>query len=643
MRRTVPEDYIVYNARPAERLPAEGQSPLDCQSKHPLPAPTGWTRFAASPLLPIAIIAAAAFVLYARALGGSFVSDDEQQVLQNVFVTNPHLWRHIFGGSVWAFLGSGNAAKFYRPLMICCFWILYRLAGPEPFYFHFFQVLLFAAGGIALYLMGREIIGSKAAALAASLLWIAHPQKVEAVAWISALCDTGCGLFYFLAFYLFLRAERRRGASVAGSERRSFYWLSAASVIAFILALLFKEMALSFPLLLIAYWFFHPRKGGVPARALRFIPYAAAVAAYLVIRCLALGHLTANGHVFHITGRMLADAAALLGAHTSIFFWPVHLSVYRVFYAELAVESPWPWATLLALALVLWFRKRQPELAFLIFWWPLTLVPCLDIRQLSNPVVADRMSYIPSAGLCLALGFLAQWGFARSSASQIEHWGRAAAVGIGIVFAFGCVVTSRAIPLWNNNQAIVNYSLKRDPDSAYVHLIHGWELRYRRNDLAGAEREFETAARLNRESSRSEITVEYQALIGEGAVAQAEGNQNAAIADYGRAIRVAPRLPDAYLSLGTSYLPRHEYARAAPYFEKALEADRYDENAAYLLGTCWLKLGKFAQAAHAFHAAREANPDFWPAYKQEAWALADAGEKKQASAVLALLSKKQSH
>lgn len=631
MQRTVQKNDTTSDARPAEMLSAEGQSAL-----------AWWARIAASPLLPIAVIVAAAFVLYARALSGSFVSDDEQQILQNVFVTNPHLWRHIFGDSVWAFMGSGNAAKFYRPLMIFCFWILYRLGGPEPFYFHLFQVFLFAAGGIALYFMGREIIGGKAAALAASLLWIAHPQKVEAVAWISALCDTGCGLFYFLSFYLFLRAERCSDNRAASPGRRSLYGFSSFSLIAFVLALLFKEMALSFPLLLIAYWFFHPRKGGAKGRVLRFVPYAAAVAVYLIVRRLALGHLTANGHIFQITGRMLADAAALLGAHTSIFFWPVHLSVYRVFHAEQALASPWPWATLVVLALVLWFRKRQPELAFLIFWWPLTLIPCLDIRQLSNPAVADRMSYIPSAGLCLALGFLVEWVYRRSSASQIARWGRAAAVaGIGILFVIGCVATSRAIPLWNNNQAIVNYSLKRDPDSSYVHLIHGWELRYLHNDLAGAGREFETAARLNRQSSRPQITVEYQALIGEGAVAQAQGNLAAAVADYHQAIRVAPRLRDAYLSLGTLYLPRHEYAQAAPYFEKAVEGDRYDGSAAYLLGTCWMQLGKFNQAAQAFHAAREVNPDFWPAYKQEASALAKAGDKKQADAVLALISKKK--
>lgn len=599
-----------------------------------------------SPLFPVALIIAAVFLLYVRALGGAFVNDDEQQILQNVFVTNPHLWRHIFGDSVWAFLGSGNAAKFYRPMMIFCFWSIYRLAGPEPFYFHLFQLFLFATGAAVLYVTGKELTKSKTAALIASLVWVVHPQKVEAVAWISALCDTGCGLFYLVAFYLFLRAEKTTPGHDAGSTGAEgghrFGWLTALSWAAFVIALLFKEMALSFPLILVAYWFFHPQKGRAGERAVRLAPYVLLIGAYLAVRRLALGHLTAGGHIFRITGKMLEDALALLGDHTRIFFWPAHLSVYRVFHAKQALASPWPWAALLVLLLAPGLRKRQPDLGFFIFWWPLALMPCLDIRQLSNPVVADRMSYLPSAGLCLAFGFLLAPLCKSRSASEIARWGCAAAIaGVCAVFAFGWAASSRAIPLWNNNQAIMNYSLKRDPESGYVHLIHGWELRYLKNDLAGAAREFETAARLNQKSPRPQTTVEYQALIGLGAIAQEQGNLTAAITRYQRAIQVTPRLKDAYLSLGAIYMPRGNYAEAAAYFQKAVESDGYDVNAKFLLGSCWMKLGKYSEAAQVFHSARQVDPDYWAAYQAEARAREAAGQPQEARAILALLARRK--
>ncbi|MGH9342316.1 MAG: tetratricopeptide repeat protein [Terriglobia bacterium] len=605
----------------------------------------GLARIIESPLFPAALVIAAVFILYARALSGGFVYDDEYQVVENVFVTNAHLWRHIFSGSVWSFGGIGNAAKFYRPLMIFCFWVIYRLAGPQPFYFHLFQVILFAATAVMLYVTAKHLVGSKVAALIASLLWVMHPQKVEAAAWVSAMCDTGCGLFYLTAFYLFLRAEqpghRQGGAEDGFRLHGSRRWLlGALSVIALFVALLFKEMALSFPLILAAYWFFHPAKGDWVRRAIRLAPYVAIVAAYLGIRRLALGHLTSGGHLFPITGKLLADAVALLGAHTHTFLWPAHLSVYRGFHAERVLASPWPWIMLLALLVVLVFRKRQPDLAFFVFWWPVTLLPCLDIRQLSNPVVADRMTYLPSAGLCLACGCL----LASLCAGQgfSTRWRKIAVIsGLAVVMTLESIASARAIPRWNNNQAIVKYSLKQDPESGYLHLIRAWNLRFRKNDLVGATQEFETALRLNKASPTPQARVEYQALVGLGAIAQEEGNTDAAIAKYRQAIRVTPNLRDAYLSLGAIYMPRGDYAQAAAYFQKAVESDGYDTSAKFLLGSCWMKMGKYPQAAQVFEAARQVDPDYWPAYQAEARALDAAGERQKAAGVLALLGQRK--
>lgn len=594
-----------------------------------------------SPLFPVALIIAAVFLLYARALSGGFVHDDEQQIIENVFVTNPHLWRHIFSGSVWSFVGAGGSSQFYRPLMIFCFWVIYRLAGPQPFYFHLFQVILFAGTAVMLYVTAKEFLGSKWAALIAGLLWIAHPQKVEAAAWVSAMCETGCGLFYLTAFYLFLRAERSdrvRVETEASSHRR--LWI-ALSVSALFVALLFKEMALSFPVLVVAYWFLQPKKDAWLGRAARLAPYIIAAAGYVAIRRLALGHLTAGGHLFHITGKLLADALALLGNHTQIFLWPANLSVYRGFNAASVLASPWPWVTLLALAVVFVFRKRQPDLAFFIFWWPVTLLPCLDIRQLSTPFVADRMTYIPSVGLCLACVYLlAPLCTGRTASAGV--WKKIAALsGLTAVIILWCAASVRAIPHWNNNQSMVRYSLKQDPESGSLHIIRAWNLRFRKNDLAGAAKEFETALRLNKASSTPQATVDYQAWVGLGAIAQERGNLTAAITRYQRAIQVTPKLKDAYLSLGAVYMPRGNYAEAAAYFQKAVESDGYDVNAKFLLGSCWMKLGKYSEAAQVFHSARQVDPDYWAAYQAEAQAREAAGQPQEARAILALLARRK--
>src|SRR5208337_4805747 len=96
----------------------------------------------------------------------------------------------------------------------------------------------------------------------------------------------------------------------------------------------------------------------------------------------------------------------LMGQHAKLFFWPVHLNVFHTFDPGPSLRSPWPWLTLLVLVAAGALRKRQPVLGFLVAWWAVTLLPCLDVRQLSFPLLAERFSYLPSVGLCLALAYL---------------------------------------------------------------------------------------------------------------------------------------------------------------------------------------------------------------------------------------------
>lgn len=180
--------------------------------------------------------------VYAGSLANGFVYDDDAQVLENAFVQNPRLWSRIFTGPVWSFWGLHT--NFYRPLQFLCYWVMFRLAGPNPAAFHLFQLLLYAASVVLVYLLGRRLLEDRLVAFLGALLWAMHPLHVEAVAWISALPDVAYGFFYLLALLLFLRAEK------AANGRWRGHTLAALALFG---ALLFKEMALSFPLLLLAY------------------------------------------------------------------------------------------------------------------------------------------------------------------------------------------------------------------------------------------------------------------------------------------------------------------------------------------------------------------------------------------------------
>ena len=89
-------------------------------------------------------------------------------------------------------------------------------------------------------------------------------------------------------------------------------------------------MALTFPLLILVYWFFFPGKNSWKSKVLYWVFFAVAVAAYLAIRIRVLGRFSESANLFHPSWRMGAVAAGLLGQHAKLFFWPLYLSIFRV-------------------------------------------------------------------------------------------------------------------------------------------------------------------------------------------------------------------------------------------------------------------------------------------------------------------------
>ena len=600
-------------------------------SRHRLFSGLNLTTLTQTQWLAPAILALTAFSLYGRSLGFDFVSDDAEQVIQNPYVRNPHLWTQIFSTSVWAFKGRAVQTNFYRPLQIFCYGLLDRLAGPQPMAYHLLNLAVYVASSVLVFYIGIRLSGRRLPAFLGALFWIAHPLHVEAAAWISALPDLGFGFFYLLAFLVFLRTEQSSTHLLRG------YALTA---LAFFPALFFKEAAVSFPLVLVAFWFFKPaetaaRSWRARVMGLGFCALAIGVAA--AIRIAALGHLLGGRNAGHITFTLLASALGLLGENAKIFFFPAHLSIFRTFTPTGSLHAPWTWFALALLAAAIGFRRRAPLGGFLVTWWFVGLIPCLDVRQLSIPYVADRFSYIPSVGLCLAIACLAVVNPGGVIVNSLRP--RVGSAILVVVVVVSSVLTLRVLPAWQSDQSLTAYSMKLYPDNASLHLVAGWKLAYRSGDVNGADREYREAIKLNRASFHPLDTVAYESLIGLGQDCNRRGNIKGATGYFQQAIHLLPNLGEAYEVLGSIYFPRRDYARAAAYFEEAANLDPMNSSAHFYLGTCWLKMGLYRQAAAQARRAREIDPTMRAAYLEEAKALNDAGNTKDAAQVRSLLPK----
>jgi tetratricopeptide (TPR) repeat protein len=564
-------------------------------------------------------------VVFQKTLAGLFVFDDTALILTNPYITNPSYWQRLFLGSIWSFRGAAEQSHFYRPLQFWVYWLLYRVAGPRPAFFHLFHLLLCASTVWLVFRLGQKLLHHDLAAFAGALLWALHPLHVETVAWISALSDAGSACLVIVSFLLFLRAESKEAHPMA-----RHIW----AALVFFPALFFKEVALGFPLLVIAYWVFLGKQESWSRRAVKGSPYALAIAAYVAVRITALGRFFAAPQPWKISPRLLGAAVGVLGQHAKLLLWPVSLSLARTFDLSASLRSPWPWLTLAALLAAFVLRKREPLLTFLLAWWVITLVPCLDVRQLAGVPVEDRFSYLPSLGPCLAAAFAAlvllPERLARLNPARIL------VPVLLTVLALWTVQDVRSVPHWSDDAALWSHAAAASPDSALAHLFQGILLEHQKGDLDGAAREYETALRLNQSSFRPTAGMIYECDLGLGRIALSRGRTEVAVAYFEKAVHVAPVLSPAYRLLGVVYFPQGNYARAAEYFARVVKINPQDVEARFFLGTCWLKLGKPAQAAEQFHAAREVAPDYLQAYDAEARALEAAGDTAGAASVRGL-------
>ncbi|OGE20008.1 hypothetical protein A3A14_00155 [Candidatus Daviesbacteria bacterium RIFCSPLOWO2_01_FULL_43_38] len=179
-------------------------------------------------------------VVYFNSLFNGFVWDDEEQVLNNVLVHSITNLPAFFSGSTFNTGGSGGmGGLYYKPLMPVSFSLLYSIFGPNPFFFHLFQVSLHIANAILVFLLFRHFF--KGLAFFPALIFLIHPINVEAVVYSAALQDTLFLLFGMLA--LLFTVNQNLGN------------LKNACILAFLLtlSLLSKETGVVFIILTILY------------------------------------------------------------------------------------------------------------------------------------------------------------------------------------------------------------------------------------------------------------------------------------------------------------------------------------------------------------------------------------------------------
>lgn len=584
-------------------------------------------------LIPLAL-ALITFAAFLPALWNDFVNWDDDKILYD----NPYYrglgWEQL----KWMF--TTVLMGHYQPLTWLSFAVDYQFWGMAPFGYHLTSLLLHAANAVLFYWVGRRLLraalapGEAAAwrldlcAGLAALLFAIHPLRVESVAWATERRDVLSGLFYFGTIYFYLRAGEN---SQPSKQRR---WLAVA-VIAYLLSLLSKAMAMTLPAILLLLDVYPLRRlSGGPAswfkrnsravlyEKLPFVILAMGFAAAALFAQQVTGALKPLEHL-NILSRLLQAGFAYM-----FYLWKTLLPFGLAPIYELPVESgSWFWLFVLAtgatvaLTLTLFGLKRRWPMVFACWvYYVVVLAPVTGVAQSGPQLVADRYSYLA----CLSWPLLLAGGLFHWSLPQSRWSGRQqffAAGGFLIVLGLG-ILTWQQTTVWRSPIALWQHGTAVQPLASIAHYNLGRAYE-RENNHAQAIDSYRRAVAVNPSYAKAHFNMARLLAL--------KGLDGEAMAHYRRTIAIRPDHADAHNDLGLLLEIKGDDGAAMALFRKALELEPDHYQAYFNLAELLAKQGDLVNATANYRQALRVNPNEAALQVRLAIALARQGQLESAT------------
>jgi Tfp pilus assembly protein PilF len=494
---------------------------------------SGWIRF-----IVCGAIVALTWIVFGQTLGHEFINfDDPLYVSENPQIQAGLNWRNV----VWAFthVHSNN----WHPVTTMSHMLDCQLFGLKPGPHHFVNVLLHSATAVLVLLLLEQMTGALWSSAFVAAVFAIHPLHVESVAWISERKDVLSGLFFVLTLLAYVGYARKPGVA-------RYVTLS----ILFVCGLLSKPMLVTLPLvlLLLDYW---PLKRfertGIFKLVLEKIPLLAlsiaAAVATLIAQNQGIGLVRLK--LVPLSWR-ITNALAAFVVYIWQTVWPVNLATLYPHPGRLLVWESASAGAFLAVVTVVAFllRKRQPYLITGWLWYLIMLLPVIGLIQVGSQAHADRYTYLPQIGLCVA----ATWSVI--DLTRRFRWRRECCSMVGPI-----IIAALAWRAW------VQTSYWQDTERLWnrAFAVTG------RNDLAH---------------------------FGYGEFLLKQHRLDDAIAQFQIVLMAHPAEPDANFQIGSAFMEKGELDLAARHFERTLKVEPENLEAETNFANALMSLGRTEEA-----------------------------------------------
>ncbi|HEY3128580.1 MAG TPA: hypothetical protein VGL91_03920 [Acidobacteriota bacterium] len=291
---------------------------------------------------------------------------------------------------LWATLTRAGGDGFFRPAGYISLWANACWSGYRPILWHISNLSLHAANSTLMFLVALRFCSNRGAAFLAALIFALHGSRPEAVIWTAARFDLLAAFFFLSAFLFFLRHYQTGLRSAL-----------LASMLGLFLALLSKETAYVFPLLLVL---FLAIKQDFSRHSLRMLaPYWILTILLFVYRWTLLSGV--GGYLNPRTGApefldlgFISSLKALgLRAWAALFF-PINWSVEPNFVLAFLLV-----ANVGCLICLTHSRSGGRLFTFAAGFALLSALPAVTQLSLGADLQKSRLLYLPSAGFALLI------------------------------------------------------------------------------------------------------------------------------------------------------------------------------------------------------------------------------------------------
>lgn len=325
-------------------------------------------------------------VLFSQSLGNFFIGDDFTWLR----------WAADAPGGVLSYFTESNGF-FYRPGTKVYFYLMYHTFWLNQLTYHLVSLFLHFAVTVLFFLLAKKVFKNTLLATLSAFLFLIASGSTEAVFWISSTGHLFNAFFGLLGLLFFIYYEEKK--------KPYFYILSFAF---FSLALLFHELGIFLPLLIIAYKLKDNSLILVKNvfRRKDFLFLFIPVVLYLFARYLSNSHWLSGDYNYDLLRFPFNFAGNILGYISLTFLGSLALPVYE----KLRIISrdnillTLGMIPLILLGLILIYQKskklfEEEEKGIIFFGLSFFLVSLLPFIGLGN--ITSRYNYLASVGLII--------------------------------------------------------------------------------------------------------------------------------------------------------------------------------------------------------------------------------------------------